>query len=615
MYNVSEAYSEAVAKQSRCWRLGGNITLASRTEIALTDRNVMDMQIESQMTNGNASEDSIELGSVYASMLTMQIHDGSGADSFADAMIQPFVGLQLSDGSYEDIPMGIFYVNAASIKRVKDIVTFCAYDKMIFLQYLLTPAMRTTMSGFSVYTASAYLCAMVGLQLAQEQSDVESFPNSDIPLSVSDERIETARDVIMWCAQMMGCYARIDRFGRLEYVQIKAENDEATGMIIPVREIKANQRFETKFADGVLRITSLTMKKNDGKYARAHITMTAENKRSMELELDRNPLLTEQSIRDVGEALKAILKVIKTAYFRPFKAEISSDPALDAGDYVRLRGGNIDTSRGYATGMITHNVWRYRGHHDIVNVGAVPVISQLDSSAVLAELSDTDELSESAEDDISGDVDGEEIVYVQPRAQNDRGGTGTSIGQAVIIQKNDLTKFLEKYEVIGYIHGNRVVHTAGAGGIVCGGYLWHGLLDTNDPALDYSKIVTPSGDVYDMVLDYVTYSTTQGKYDYRYMRTLNGEKTHSLTNSYGDTALALKWDKIYPPSDTHPHGYVSGYMTYYYTTSDGTIRVSSSHLGTLTMDFLSAAEYNAAIGLTYDYEVNEDNLVDAGDGV
>lgn len=115
--------------------------------------------------------------------------------------------------------------------------------------------------------------------------------------------------------------------------------------------------------------------------------------------------------------------MLKTAYFRPFTSEIANDPALDAGDYVRLRGGSIDTSRGYATGIITHSTWRYQGKQDIVNVGATPVLSQLEdgtaeSAAVMLLSSEVDESEE------SGDISGEEVVYTQPKPQSGKYAAG-----------------------------------------------------------------------------------------------------------------------------------------------------------------------------------------------
>ena len=429
MYSVSEAYSEAITKPSRRFRLSGRILLQDGTPIEITDSIVIGHpEISTQIMSGGSSEDVIDIGAVCAATLRMKIRDNSGANSFADARIRLLAGLQLADGSYEDIPMGTFYIHSPSIKRVRDVISFEAYDKMIFLPFVLTDDMRANISGMTPYGATGYVCSLVGIQLAQDKATVEAFPNGDITLDASDTRIETARDLIMWCAQMMGCFARFDRYGRLEYVQIKAEKSENTGMIIPVREIAASQRFDTVFAAAVLMLTSLAMKKENGKLTRAYLNSTSSTKRSVELEIEQNPLLINQTTRSVAQALAEILSVLRTAYFRPFSATITNDPALDAGDYVRLRGGAIDTSRGYATGIITHSTWRYSGRQNIINVGAVPVVSQLeDDTAAVAEAAETELTVTSAENE-SGDIEGDSIVYVQPRPQSEKAATGGSTG-------------------------------------------------------------------------------------------------------------------------------------------------------------------------------------------
>lgn len=425
MFEVSDAYKTAIAKQSRRFKLGGEIRLKSGTVIDITDSNVIgELSISTQMMSGSQFDDTIDIGAITSAVLSMTIKDDSSANSFADARVRLLVGLELENGTYEYVKMGIFYIDSPSIKRVKNIISFTAYDKMIFLHYLLTDTMRSNMSGMDAYGAAGYLCSLVGIQLQQTHDEVAAFPNGDVALSFLSESLETARDVIMWCGQLMGCFTRITRSGKLEFVQIRATQDD-NNMIIPVREIQSSQRFSTKFADEVLRISTLTMKKPDGNISRAYLTGTSESKRSLELELEQNPLLTGQTVKSVGNALKDMLTVLKTAYFRPFTSEIANDPALDAGDYVRLRGGSIDTSRGYATGIITHSTWRYQGKQDLVNVGATPVLSQLEddtaeSAAVMLLSSEIDESEE------SGDISGEEVVYTQPKPQSAKYAEGLS---------------------------------------------------------------------------------------------------------------------------------------------------------------------------------------------
>lgn len=465
MFEVSEAYKSAITQQARNFRLGGNIRMQSGDTITLSDGNVVgEMKIETQCMSESSYEQMLDIGAVCAAKLTMTVRNASGSDSFADARVRPLVGLEISENNFEDIPMGIFYVDNTTVERVKDRVTFSAYDKMIFLHFLLTETMRGNMKNMPPYAACAYVCSLAGIQMAQSSVEVTAFPNGSVLPDYSDASIETARDLIMWCAQLMGCFARIDRHGKLEFVQLKAEND-VHGMIIPVREIVARQRYSTKFADGVIRITRLSMKRSDGKMASAAVKYSGSTKRSAELELEQNPLILSLTDKTVKECLSDILRTVKTAYFRPFQSDIANDPALDAGDYVRLRGGSIDTNRGYGTGIITHNIWRYRGIHRIVNVGSVPAMYQLDDESSAAEIAAVSEIAllsdNSEDDDGSDDVDGTDLVYVPPKSQLEkeidalRGKSGSGgVGKAT---ENDPTsEYFNDYD------GNKIT-TYGAG--------------------------------------------------------------------------------------------------------------------------------------------------------
>ena len=68
--------------------------------------------------------------------------------------------------------------------------------------------------------------------------------------------------------------------------------------------------------------------------------------------------------------------------------------------------------------MITHSIWRYRGEQDIVNVGTTPVLSLLDEDVTVASINAVALSAESGDSEESGDISGEEVVYVQPRAQS-----------------------------------------------------------------------------------------------------------------------------------------------------------------------------------------------------
>lgn len=115
------------------------------------------------------------------------------------------------------------------------------------------------------------------------------------------------------------------------------------------------------------------------------------------------------------DILGAILTQIRTTYFYAFKTEIINDPALDAGDTIRLQGGIIKgtNKNDDLIGFITHNVWRYRGHHEITNAGQCPIIYAEGGETAVASL-------ESDSVNLAANEDSGELYYLPPKSQAEK---------------------------------------------------------------------------------------------------------------------------------------------------------------------------------------------------
>ncbi|MBD5130606.1 MAG: hypothetical protein HDT43_11915 [Ruminococcaceae bacterium] len=383
MYAVSDKYKEAIAGAGRVFRIRANIYLRDKTVLKVDDSTILGkVMIQSSMMSGGESEDMINIGAANAKKLTMTVlNRHTDLHVFSGARLWLYVSLKLKNGSWEDVPMGKFFINNKSINREKNQVSFTAYDGMILLRYELTDAMRRDLRGMTAWEAAQYLCGGQ-LVFGQEESDIAEFPNADLPLDFSSEQVETAWDGIMWIAQIMGCFARVNRLGRLEFVQIKSYwkmYTETTGTILAVRNIQGNERYKVRFADDRIHIVGVSMRGADDKlvtqrYEYSH-SSDEDPTSDVTIEMPTNPLVMS-SDKPLSEILEAILKELSTAYFYSFSAEMVSDPALDAGDTIRLQGGRINGTNhnNDLIGFITHNVWVYRGKQTITNASSVPIV-------------------------------------------------------------------------------------------------------------------------------------------------------------------------------------------------------------------------------------------------
>lgn len=122
MYQVSEAYREAMHRKVQTFRLTG--TAGNK---AFTDANILKGSFS--ITNQCSGSDAVEIGQVYIGELNATFMDmGISRYQWQALEISPSLGLKLADSSYEDIPLGIFTVAEAEWTASGIVVK--AYDNM-----------------------------------------------------------------------------------------------------------------------------------------------------------------------------------------------------------------------------------------------------------------------------------------------------------------------------------------------------------------------------------------------------------------------------------------------------------------------------------------------------
>lgn len=361
MYNVSDTYRELIKAPVRYTGISGAARLRDGTIIHLTDDNIAAGSLSiTQKMNGRGD---FRPGGVYSGKLSCSLKGFAGKTSDLDgaAIRLAFILYHDSDmqaAKSETVPLGRFYVDGSSIKRRNDTVTLSAFDGMA-----LFDVEATERSG-TLYELVCGACTAAGLSFGMTQTAFEALPNAAQTAKINTARIQTERDLLMYVGMMTASFARISRSNELEFVPLTCERNDG-GVIVPVREIAGNIRFNTDFSDDTTCIAKLFTRRNGAAvYSTREISAGGSEKLAV-MELNENPLLAELSDDVVAGVLNNELLQMYKCLNRVFDSSFTGDPALEIGDYVRLRGGAIDTDRGYATGMITSQIWRYRGQHTI----------------------------------------------------------------------------------------------------------------------------------------------------------------------------------------------------------------------------------------------------------
>lgn len=384
MYNVSDTYRELIKAPVRYTGISGAARLRDGTIIHLTDDNIAAGSLSiTQKMNGRGD---FRPGGVYSGELSCSLKGFAGKTSDLDgaAIRLAFILYHDSDmqaAKSETVPLGRFYVDGSSIKRRNDTVTLSAFDGMA-----LFDVEATERSG-TLYELVCGACTAAGLSFGMTQTAFEALPNGTQSADINTARIQTERDLLMYVGMMTASFARISRSNELEFVPLTCERNDG-GVIVPVREIAGNIRFNTDFSDDTTCIAKLfTRRTGAAVYSTKEISAGGSEKLAV-MELNENPLLAELSDDVVAAVLNNELLQMYKCLNRVFDSSFTGDPALEIGDYVRLRGGAIDTDRGYATGMITSQIWRYRGQHTI-KCSMPSSLSAVEESAVAAYSAET----------------------------------------------------------------------------------------------------------------------------------------------------------------------------------------------------------------------------------
>lgn len=193
-------------------------------------------------------------------------------------------------------------------------------------------------------------------------------------------------------------------------------------------------------------------------------------------------------------------------------------------------------------------------------------------------------------------------------------GGGSGIANAVIVAEKDVTHLLHEYTTITYVPGSHKIGYAGpTSKIVCQGYVFDSVTPDNytigadilyGTALDIrlaasASDVPASADVH-IDVDYdVSYPDRANCY-----LVCSAVNYRSAVGYYYDGVFGIyfKWDSIHAPNDNFPYGYIKGKaMMPGKASTSATNFYNAAQLAFVAyFPFATEAEYNAAVGLTYE---------------
>ena len=361
MLDVSAAYTAAIKDKNRTDRIAGTIKLCDGETINITDDIIVNnsVTLKEQLVSG----DTFEIGTFYTNQLDITVYDDNFLTrTYANARITPKYEIQLADGTWESVPLGVFTVDNSLTKRKGSIHKLTAFDDSTRFDVNISAYAggRKTVQQHIKDAA-----ADVGIELAT--TDFVAYPNDNLTVdSTISTEIQTYRDLIEWCCAIMAASARINRYGKLEIVKLKEKTTTVDDALIydPDYTVEGYERTGTEFFDlrALMKYFSTTF---DGEqYVYTNIsTLDDSAARKATLYIPENPLLQSLSIETRKSAFQSCADAMTIA-LRRVEFSFNGNPAIECFDTLCGSGGKIDVNRTIAF-FPTTLVWKYRGAHKV----------------------------------------------------------------------------------------------------------------------------------------------------------------------------------------------------------------------------------------------------------
>ncbi|MFR2155266.1 MAG: hypothetical protein ACLS48_11990 [[Eubacterium] siraeum] len=361
MLDVSAAYTAAIKDKNRTDRIAGTIKLCDGETINITDDIIVNnsVTLKEQLVSG----DTFEIGTFYTNQLDITVYDNNFLSrTYANARITPKYEIQLADGTWKSVLLGIFTVDNSLTKRKGSIHKLTAFDDSTRFDVNISAYAggRKTVQQHIKDAA-----ADVGIELAT--TDFGAYPNDNLTVdSTISTEIQTYRDLIEWCCAIMAASARINRYGKLEIVKLKEKTTTVDDALIydPDYTVEGYERTGTEFFD-LRALTKYFSTTFDGEqYVYTNIsTLDDSAARKATLYIPENPLLQSLSIETRKSAFQSCADAMTIA-LRRVEFSFNGNPAIECFDTLCGSGGKIDVNRTIAF-FPTTLVWKYRGAHKV----------------------------------------------------------------------------------------------------------------------------------------------------------------------------------------------------------------------------------------------------------
>lgn len=350
MYSTSALFQSLIKKNIRKFNWSG--TINTPTPINFANINILSGELVRSI-----SGESLEIGTVYASQLTLEM-DLPSVNRYELYGVTITLNCEL-DGASDVIPMGIFTITEALQQASK--ITITAYDAMIKFDDVVFNASLNNSVQFP-YIWLSQMCTACGVTLGTTSAEIQAMPNGNRKTGFADSvaDAQTWRDVLGYLGAYLGGFAYIGRDGKL-YIGSYGSNSIDT--------IPSNFRFTSNLSDFRTTYDGLyAVYKTDG--VQEYVSNTNTN--GIVLDLGTNPFLQISNSQNRQDALQEIIDAWDGIYYVPYSSDLPLMPHYDPADVLTFTDNQADI---YDYGAITEITYSITGAMSIVCAGDNPKLA------------------------------------------------------------------------------------------------------------------------------------------------------------------------------------------------------------------------------------------------
>lgn len=347
MYPTSSLYKTAIESFIQEDKIEGTLFLKNNTVTSFNDSDIREgsLIIDNQCVNG----EELEFGAVYSGQLKIDIMTEIDRYKLYDAEIILSWKIKLSNGTWESIPLGRYYVTEAIRKGAYVSVT--SLDGMVRFNKEYDGAA----SYGTVYSLLVWACNACGVPLGMTEEEIEALPNGALEFTIDENSgCQQHRDIIAVLAQITATFATVDRLGNLKLVTMSTTEN---------KHVFADQINSKEVADFTVEYMGLRCIQNLGEI----VSYDEEKENALIMTIQNHPFLNSGTAEAKQAIADAIMAKLSEYTYTPSTIEFMGDPSLECGDMIRF---DDDGTTVYS--IITGYTWQYRGGHTLKCVGKNP---------------------------------------------------------------------------------------------------------------------------------------------------------------------------------------------------------------------------------------------------